>query len=158
VINAASKLRVVGAARGGPVNINAAAGTARGIPVLYAPGRNAGAVAELTVGLMLAEMRSLVRAHLSLMQHHAWRGDLYVFDQVGLELSAATVGLVGFGAIGKKVAQILLGFGARVLVYDPYVPAADVRGAGCAPVALDDLLRTADIVSLHARLTKETRG
>lgn len=158
VIDAAPKLRVVGAARGGPVNINAAACTARGIPVLYAPGRNSGAVAELAVGLMLAEMRSIARAHISLMQEHRWRGDLYVFEKVGLELGAATVGLIGFGAIGKKVARILHGFGARVLVYDPYVPAESVRQAGCEPVALDELLRTADIVSLHARLTPETRG
>lgn len=158
VIAAAKNLKVVAAARGGPVNINWQACTERGIPVLYAPGRNSGAVAEFTVGLMLAESRSIVRAHMSLMTEHRWRGDLYVHECVGLELSRAVVGLVGFGAIGSKVARLVAAFGATVLVYDPYVPAEKVEQAGYRPVSLDELLRRSDFVSLHARLTPESKG
>ncbi len=74
VIDAAPKLRVVGAARGGPVNINWTACTSRGIPVLYAPGRNSGAAAEYTVGMMLAQSRNITRSHMSLMTSKRWRG------------------------------------------------------------------------------------
>ena len=157
VIDAAPRLRVVGAARGGPVNINIAACTGRGIPVLYAPGRNSGAVAEFTVGLILAETRSIVRAHDSLMRERRWRGDLYVLEKVGPELGSSTVGLIGFGAIGKKVARLLGAFGSEILVYDPYIPPDTVKGEGCSPVSLENLLRRSDIVSLHARFSPETR-
>lgn len=158
VIDKARHLRVVAAARGGPVNVNWRACTSRGIPVLYAPGRNSGAVAEFTVGLILAESRNIVRAHISLMQEKRWRGDLYVHECVGLELSRAVTGIVGFGAIGSKVAHLLAGFGSKILVYDPYVPADKVTGLGYRPVELDHLLRESDFVSLHCRLTPETKG
>jgi D-3-phosphoglycerate dehydrogenase len=157
-IESAPALRVVGAARGGPVNINWQACTERGIPVFYAPGRNSGAVAELTVALMLAETRSIVRAHMSLMKERRWRGDLYVLEKVGLEMNSAVIGLIGFGAIGQKVARIVAGFGASVIVNDPYVDPVTIMGQGYRAVSLDDLLREADIVSLHCRLTAETRG
>jgi D-3-phosphoglycerate dehydrogenase len=158
VVAAAQKLQVIAAARGGPVNINWQACTARRIPVLYAPGRNSGAVAELAVGLILAATRNIVEAHISLMAERRWRGDLYVYESVGLELSRATAGLVGFGAIGSKVARILTGFGANILVYDPFVAADKIESLGYRSVGLDELLREADIVSLHARLTPETQG
>ncbi len=157
VIEASNRLKVIGAARGGPVNINVSACSERGIPVLYAPGRNSSAVAELTVGLILAETRSIVRAHQSLMRDRRWRGDLYVLERVGSELSASTVGLIGLGAIGRKVARILASFGSRILVYDPYVkPRQEESQYRFVP--LDELLSKADIVSLHARYTPETRG
>ena len=159
VIEAAKFLKVVGAARGGPVNINSRACTERGIPVVYAPGRNSGAVAEHTVALILAETRSVARAHISLMQEMRWRGDLYVFEKVGLELNSAVVGIIGFGAIGRKVAHILAGgFGSKILAYDPYVPAEEITRLGYRPVSLEELLRESDIISLNARLTPQTRG
>ncbi len=158
VVEAAKYLKVVGAARGGPVNINAQACTKRGIPVLFAPGRNSGAVAEHTVALILAETRNIVRAHTSLMQDQRWRGDLYVFEKVGLEMNSAVVGVVGFGAIGRKVSRILSGFGARILAYDPIVAPEEISESGYESVPLDKLLREADIVTLHARLTPESRA
>ena len=157
VIEAAPRLRAVGAARGGPVNISVQACTERGIPVFYAPGRNSGAVAEFTMGMILAATRNIVRSHVSLMRDRQWRGDLYVLSEVGTELSEATVGVVGFGAIGSKVARLCQCFGARVLVYDPYVPAERIREAGHEPVSLEDLLRRSDLVTLHVRLTPESR-
>jgi D-3-phosphoglycerate dehydrogenase len=158
VVDAAQNLKVIAAARGGPVNINWKACTARGIPVLYAPGRNSGAVAEFTVGLILAETRNIVRAHMSLMTEQRWRGDLYIHECVGLELNSAVVGLVGLGAIGGKVARLLSGFGSQILVYDPYLPQKKIEELGYRSVLLDELLQQSDIVSLHTRLTPETRG
>jgi D-3-phosphoglycerate dehydrogenase len=157
VVAAAPHLKIVGAARGGPVNINWKACTERGIPVLYAPGRNSGAVAEFTVGLMLAQSRSITRSHMSLINDRRWRGDLYTFDMVGSELGSAVVGLIGSGAIGGKVARLVRAFGARVLIYDPYLPIEKLAELGEA-AGLDQLLAAADFISLHARLTAETRG
>jgi D-3-phosphoglycerate dehydrogenase len=159
VIDAAGKLKAIGAARGGPVNINVKACTERGIPVFYAPGRNSGAAAEFTIGLILAVTRNIVSSHVSLTQEKRWRGDLYVFGSVGLELSRAVVGVVGFGAIGGKVANLCKCFGSRTLVYDPYVPPEKVGELGHETVSsLDELLQNSDIVTLHTRLTPETRG
>jgi D-3-phosphoglycerate dehydrogenase len=158
VIDAAHNLRIVGAARGGPVNINWSACTERGIPVLYAPGRNSGAVAEFTVGMMLAQSRNITRSHMSLMTQKAWRGDLYVISAVGNELNSSVVGLVGLGAIGGKVARLVQAFGAEVLVYDPYIPPDAIREQDCEPADLNTLLERSDFVSLHARLTDETAG
>lgn len=158
VLDRAPKLKVIATARGGPVNINWKACTERGIPVLYAPGRNSGAVAEFTIGMMLAQSRSITRAHMSMMNEKRWRGDLYQYSMVGNELNSSTVGLVGLGAIGGKVARLAQAFGAKVLVYDPFVKAEDIEKAGCKPVDLDTLLRESDFISLHARYTKETKG
>jgi D-3-phosphoglycerate dehydrogenase len=158
VLAAAGNLKLVGAARGGPVNINWDACTRRGIPVLYAPGRNSGAVAEFTIGLMLAESRRITRAHMSMMTEKRWRGDFYLHEEVGLELNSAVVGLVGFGAIGSKVARLLYAFGSDVLVFDPYVTSDEIQSAGCKPVTLEHLLTRSDFVSLHARLTPESEG
>lgn len=158
VIDAAKHLKIVGAARGGPVNINWIACTERGIPVLYAPGRNSGAVAEFTVGMMLAQSRNITRCHMSMMNEKRWRGDLYTHDIVGNELGGSVVGLIGGGAIASKVARIVQGFGAKVLIYDPYIPEDKIRELGCEPVDLETLLKEADYISLHPRLTKETAG
>jgi D-3-phosphoglycerate dehydrogenase len=158
VIDAAKNLRVVGAARGGPVNVNAQACTERGIPLLYSPGSHAGAVAEFTIGLILAHTRNIARAHMSMVQETRWRGDLYVYEACGPELSHSIAGIVGFGGIGQKVAALCQCFGARTLIFDPYVPHETIQEAGHEPASLDDLLRQSDIVSLHARLNDTTRG
>lgn len=158
IIEAAPDLKVVGAARGGPVNVNVRACTERGIPLFYAAGGKAGAVAEFTIGLILAQMRNITRSHISLVNENRWRGDLYVVEEAGFELSSATAGLIGLGDIGHKVAQLLACFGARILVYDPYVPETQIEQMGYEPVGLDDLLQQADIISLHTRQTAETEG
>lgn len=158
VIDAAKHLKVVGAARGGPVNINSQALTERGIPLLYSPGSHAGAVAEFTIGLILAHVRNIARAHMSMAVEKRWRGDLYVYEEAGPELSFSVVGIVGYGGIGSKVAALCRCFGARTLVYDPYVPTDAIQEAGHEPVSLDALLGESDIVTLHARLNDRTRG
>lgn len=156
VIDGAAALRLIVVCRGGPVNVNLDAATARGIPVCYSPARNAAATAEYTIGLLLAAMRHLLEGCQDLSVG-AWRGDFYAYDVAGIELEGKTAGLVGFGAVGSRVARVLRAFGAEVLVADPYVDPAVVTEAGATLVSLDELLPQAQILSLHARLTPGTQ-
>ncbi len=155
VIDAADALRVIVVCRGGPVNVNLDAATERGIPVCYTPARNAAATAEYTIGLLLAAMRRIAEGHKDLIGG-VWRGDFYAYAAAGSELEGKTVGLVGFGAVGRRVARVLRAFGAEVLVADPYVDPDDVAAVGASAVSFTELLPRADVLSLHARLTPET--
>ncbi|TPM03625.1 oxidoreductase [Mesorhizobium sp. B2-3-11] len=151
-------LKLVAVSRGGPINIDMAAAKAHGITVVNVPGRNATAVAEFTIGAILAETR-LIRVGHEALRKGEWRGDLYRADRTGRELGEMTVGVVGYGNIGTKVVRLLRAFGCHVLVSDPYVQlSAEDRNAGVELVALDDLLSRADVVTLHSRVTGETRG
>lgn len=151
-------LRLIAVSRGGPVNIDMAATRARGIKVVNTPGRNASAVAEFTIGAILAETR-LIRAGHEALRRGVWRGDLYRADATGEELSAMTVGIIGYGHIGTRVVRLLKPFGCRILVADPYAPlSAEDRADGVVATGLDRLLAESDVVSLHARVTEETRG
>lgn len=152
------QLRFVAVSRGGPVNIDMAAARECKIMVVNTPGRNASAVAEFTIGAILAETR-LIRVGHEALRAGEWRGDLYRADRAGRELNEMTVGVVGYGNIGTKVVKLLLAFGCKVLVCDPYVQlSADDRRAGVAHVGLDELLSHCDVVTLHPRVTEETRG
>jgi D-3-phosphoglycerate dehydrogenase len=108
--------------------------------------------------LIIAETRLITRGHDALREGH-WRGDLYRADLAGPELSELAVGVIGYGHVGTKVVSLLKAFRCRVLVADPYVQlsAADARD-GVRQVTLDTLLRESDVVTLHARVTPETRG
>jgi D-3-phosphoglycerate dehydrogenase / 2-oxoglutarate reductase len=151
-------LRLIAVSRGGPVNIDMAATRARGIEVVNTPGRNASAVAEFTIGAILAETR-LIRAGHEALRQGIWRGDLYRADMTGDELSAMTVGIIGYGHIGTRVVRLLKPFDCRILVADPYVAlSAEDRADGVVATDLDRLLAESDVVSLHARVTEETRG
>jgi D-3-phosphoglycerate dehydrogenase len=151
VLAAADELRLIVCTRGGPVNVNVEAATKRGVMVCATPGRNAVAAAEHTVALLLAALRRIPDVHPT-VRAGEWRSDLYALDAAGHELSGSTVGLVGYGAIGARVARILRAFDAEVLVYDPY--ASPVAGS---VTDLDELFARSFVVSLHARLTAETR-
>jgi D-3-phosphoglycerate dehydrogenase len=157
VLMAADALKLVCVTRGGPVNVNLKVAAARGIEVWPAPGRNAAATAEHTVALMLAALRRLPARHASILAGE-WRSDYYMFSEAGFEIEGSTVGLVGFGAVGSRVARIVAGFGASVLIYDPFAK-LDAASDGMAQTeTLEELLRASKIVSLHARLTAESRG
>ena len=152
------QLRFVAVSRGGPVNIDMPAAHERSIRVVNTPGRNASAVAEFTIGAILAETRNLARGH-DALRSGEWRGDLYRADTTGEELSELTVGVVGYGAIGTRVVRLLKAFGCQVLVCDPYVQlSADDFRDGVRHVSLETLLAEADVVTLHARVTPETTG
>ncbi|MEU4546698.1 2-hydroxyacid dehydrogenase [Nonomuraea dietziae] len=154
ILAASPELRLFCVGRGGPVNANLEAATRHGVAVCYAPGRNATATAEHTMGMILAAIRRIPATHGELVSG-VWRGDYYTYDSVGPELEGATVGLVGYGAIGRRVARMLAGFGARVLVFDPY---AEQDGLAERVPSLEELLSRSLVVSLHARATPETAG
>jgi D-3-phosphoglycerate dehydrogenase len=156
VFAAADALKLVSVCRGGPINVDLAAATEAGVAVTYAPGRNAGAAAEFAVGMILAAMRRISTSSAELLDG-TWRGDYYAYSNSGVELDGTTVGLVGYGAIGSRVAKVLVAFGARVLVSDPFTDPQRIAGDGAEAVELDELLRRSFVVSLHARLTNQTR-
>jgi D-3-phosphoglycerate dehydrogenase / 2-oxoglutarate reductase len=157
LIEQAPNLELIAPARGGPVNVNVSAATAAGIPVLFAPGTNARAVAEYTLGLILTECKGIARAHCS-MTAGEWQPAIYHYAASARELHRQTIGLIGFGHIGRLLAPLLHAFEMRVLIYDPYVPDEDCAALGVIKVDLPSLLRESDVVSLHARVTPETRG
>ncbi|MET9800975.1 2-hydroxyacid dehydrogenase [Streptomyces sp. NPDC006368] len=156
VLAACPGLELFCVSRGGPVNANLEAATRHGVAVCYAPGRNAVATAEHTLALILAAARGVGDVHTDL-KHGTWRGDYYDYDACGIEIDGSLVGLVGFGAIGSRVARVLVAMGATVLVHDPYVKPEAVDGIAQL-VPLDELLSRSRIVSLHARVTEETTG
>ncbi|MBV8376306.1 MAG: 2-hydroxyacid dehydrogenase [Verrucomicrobia bacterium] len=156
VLEGAPDLKLAVIARGGPTNANVEAATRHGVLVCNAPGRNATATAEHAMSLILAVLRRIPESHAALAQGE-WRGDYYEYDKCGLELENSTAGLIGYGAIGSRVARMLRGFGCQILVYDPYVKAETV-GDLAQVVELNELLSRSRIVSLHARATPETRG
>lgn len=156
VLQAAADLELICVTRGGPVNVNLPAATERHIPVCSTPGRNATATAEHTLAMILSVLRRIPATHSDLTRGH-WRGDYYRYDSVGPELSGSTVGLVGYGAVGSRVAQALRGFGVHLLVHDPYL-ARHQLGDRAEVTTLEDLLSRSDVVSLHARVTPETTG
>jgi phosphoglycerate dehydrogenase-like enzyme/ribulose-5-phosphate 4-epimerase/fuculose-1-phosphate aldolase/putative sterol carrier protein len=156
-------LRVVAACRGDAVNVDVEACTAFGIPVVFAPGRNAVAVADLAVGFMINLARKLPAATRFLEQEDCTAGNMGKMGQAfgqfqGQELWRKTIGLVGLGAVGRAVAKRLSGFETEILVADPFVTPEQAALAGCRLTDLDTLLRCSDFVSLHAAVTPETSG
>ncbi|MGC4154722.1 MAG: 2-hydroxyacid dehydrogenase [Propionicimonas sp.] len=156
VMDAMPKLRIVGVSRAGVENVNVAEATARGIAVFHVMGRNAHAVSDFAVGMMLAEARNIGRAHHAI-KTGTWR-KTFSNSEIVPELTGRTVGLVGYGYIGSLVAKKLSGFDVRVLVYDPYTDDEVLRAGGVEPASLETVLSEADIVSLHARLSDENKG
>ena len=151
-------LKLVAVSRGGAVNVDMQAARAHGVTVVNTPGRNASAVAEFTIGAIIAETRNITRGHEGLRAGN-YRGELYRTDVIGGELSDMTVGVIGYGAVGARVVRLLRVFGCRVLVTDPYVQLTpeDVA-AGVKMTTLDCLLTNSDVVTLHPRVTPETTG
>ena len=142
-LDLAPRLAVIARYGVGVEAVDVAAATERGIVVSNTPGANAEAVADHTVGLALAALRSTVDG-----DRRVRSGDWTV--RRGRELGASTVGIVGFGRIGRGVARRLQGFGSDVLATDPFVPAEDVRRAGAEPATLDEIFAKADVITLHA--------
>jgi D-3-phosphoglycerate dehydrogenase len=159
VLAADPALRLVCCARGGPVNVDVAAATARGIPVATTPGKNADAVAELTIGFLIVLARRLAEV----IRHVEGGGEFGHVNHEGAswfgrDLAGKTVGLVGYGQVGRRVAVRARAFGIGVLVSDPYVDGAAIAADGAEAVELETLLDRSNAVSLHARATAENRG
>lgn len=153
LLAAASRLKVIARAGVGVDNVDLAACTAQGIVVMNTPGGNTIATAELALGLLLALLRHIPQADASV---RAGRWDRKAF--VGTELAGKTVGIIGFGRVGRAFSQRIQGFDVKEVAYDPFVPEHVARHLGLSLVALDELLACADFISLHAHVTDETRG
>tara|TARA_Y100000768_G_C23988063_1_gene690226 strand:+ start:3453 stop:4493 length:1041 start_codon:yes stop_codon:yes gene_type:complete len=156
IIEKLPNLKFIGVSRGGPVNIDIEACKKNNITVVNAPGRNASAVAEFTIASILTETRLVTKGHQSMINGE-WRGDLYRFDITGRELSELTVGLVGYSHIGKRVRDLLIPFGCKIIFTDPFVEKDEIdKKNNIERVSKEELLSRSDVVSLHARVTKET--
>ena len=151
-------LKMIAVSRGGPVNIDMQAARDHEVLVVNTPGRNASAVAEFTIGAILAETRKIREGHEAL-RGGVWRGDLYRADVTGRELNEMTVGVIGYGNIGTKVVKLLRAFGCRILVNDPYIQLdPEDAAAGVELVSFERVLAESDVLSLHPRVTDETRN
>ncbi len=144
-------LRAIGVCRGAPVNVDLAAATRAGIPVVNTPARNADGVAEMTVALLFAVNRSVVAADSDVRAGRVFDGGLIPYQRFrAWQVAGRTFGIVGLGAVGRATAWRMEGLGMRVISHDPY--------ADDATHSLGDLLAESDVVSMHARVTDETTG
>src|SRR5271170_3502304 len=153
LLEAAPKLRVIGRAGVGVDNIDADAATRRGIVVMNTPGANAIAVAELTLGMMLALARQLPKANAT-MHDGKWEKK----SLQGVELRGKKLGVLGLGRIGLEVARRARGFGMEVIGHDPFVSASIARENAIQLVSTNELFRETDYLTLHVGLTPETSG
>ena len=143
-------LIAIGSCRGDPNNVDVAGATARGIPVLHAPGRNADGVAEIAIALTLAATRWVVPADRDLRAGAVFRDDTIPYQRYrAWQLAGRTVGIVGLGAVGRAAAWRFAGLGMDVISFDPFNPEATHD-------SLDALLGEADVVSMHAAVTPDT--
>ena len=151
-----SGAKLVGVCRAGVENVDVKAAKEKGITVYKTIGRNTEAVSDFAVGLMLCELRNIARGHAALKEG-TWRRKYSNSDFMG-DMEGKTIGLIGFGEIGRAVTKKLGGFDVRILVYDPFADEDAVRKAGAEKMDLETLLRTSDFISVHARLSDATKG
>jgi D-3-phosphoglycerate dehydrogenase len=158
VLAAAPALRLICCARGGPVNVDVAAASARQLPVVNTPGKNAESVADQALAFMVMLARGFPRAQKFLIDggilgESAYEGARFM----GHDLGGHVLGLIGFGNVGSRVHRRAVAFGMRLVVYDPYVRVGEL--ASTEQVAsLEELLARSDFVSLHVRATAETEN
>ncbi len=181
VIEGAPNLRLIACTRATPVNVDIQAAKERNIPVLYTPGRNSDCTAEMTIGLMLAVARNIPQAYSALKSgrytadpgakkeetHEGLRRDV-IWDMTmespymvfkGTQLKGKTLGILGYGSIGRRVGRIARAIGMELLIYDPYVGEIDVEEFGVRKVeSVADLMKESDFVTCHMKVTPETTG
>jgi D-3-phosphoglycerate dehydrogenase len=158
VFEGTDKLRFVGVCRGSVNNVDLDAATEHGVLVVNTPGRNAVAVAELTIGLMLSLARHIPTAQ-GMIQSGKWLDPVGPYISLrGTELAGKVAGIVGLGAIGTEVAKRLRAFDMAVLVYDPYASPEKIAGVGARQIDLDGLMKESDFVTIHCPLLPETTG
>jgi D-3-phosphoglycerate dehydrogenase len=177
ILDAGNSIRLVACTRGTPVNVDVESCTRRNIPVTNTPARNAVAVAEFTIALLLCCARTIPQAHLAVKTNditippteeirkdvkdviwiHPALTSVPFMRFRGIEIEGAVLGIVGFGAIGRKVAQKAHALGMDVMVHDPYVDEGVFEEHHAEKTNLDSLLTDSDFISLHAKVTAETK-
>ena len=180
VIENAKNLKLICCTRATPVNVDTAAARERGIPVIYTPGRNSDSTAEMTIGLMLSIARKIPMANSRLhageftgdpdakkdtknglkvdMIWNMEKGSPYMVFK-GTQLHGKTLGVVGYGSIGRRVGKIARAMGMELLIYDPFVDRIDVEDFGVRKAeTLKQLMSEADFVTCHMKVTPETKG
>jgi len=150
-LETADQLKVIARYGVGVDNVDLAAAREKGIVVTNTPGANSGAVAELTIGLMLSLARSIPQANAALRAGTATRVE-------GISLQGKTIGLLGLGAIGKQVARRLQGFECTILAYDPVPDARFAESHGITLCSQEEVVARSDFLSLHLPVLPETRG
>ena len=153
LVNAGSRLRVIGRAGVGLDNVDVEACTARGILVINAPTANIMSATEHTMAMLLALCRNIPEAHASVR-----RGEWTRSKFIGIELNGKKLGVIGLGRIGSRVTARARAFGMEVLAYDPYVTESAFDKVGAQKASLDRLLAECDVITVHTPLTDETRG
>jgi len=153
VIEAATKLKIIGRAGVGVDNIDVHAATRRGIIVVNAPEGNTISAAEHTIAMMLSLARNIPQAHTSLRQGE-WKRKAFM----GTEVRGKTIGIIGLGRIGVEVAKRCIGLEMTVLGYDPYISKERADEIGVVLTSLDELIENSDFISVHTPLTKDTRN
>lgn len=162
VLDAAPDLRLIGCARGGPVNVDIQAAKTRGVRVTTTPGKNADAVADLTIGFLVSLLRN-VPASLRDVDERVRTGQQLAestFEGAkwfGRELSTTTLGLIGYGNVARLVSARARALGTRVIAYDPFIDSDTVPEIDVVS-GLNELFTRSDVVSVHARATDENRG
>lgn len=177
VLDCCPKLKLIICTRSTPANIDLQAAQEKGVVVCTTPGRNADATAEFAVALLLNVARNISFANRAILEKKIVTDDLqkpatakkdmtwptvkgvspYLAYQ-GVQIKNKNVGIVGFGAIGRRVAKILAGFDARILVYDPFVSGCEINSPSMQKVDFDELLAQADFISCHTKVNDSTRG
>ena len=152
VLDAASRLRVVGRAGVGVDNIDLEAAKKHNVTVVNAPSSTTVAVAELAFGLLLSVARDIPRADAT-MKHAEWLKKEFE----GVELNGKTLGIIGFGRIGMEVSRRAAAFGMNIVIYDPNVSEHELEHGNAEPVSLQDLFAWSDFISLHLPLNVQTR-
>lgn len=155
-VNSAGNLEAVCIMRSGVENVNVANATEKGVKVINAPGRLAVPVSEFTVGLIISEMKNIARSHQRMVQKNF--DNQFSNADYSVNLKGKNIGLVGCGAVGSRVARIMKAFEANVLIYDPYMSDEKIKELGYVPKDLNDLCKESDVISIHYRLTPETKG
>ena len=153
ILDAAKNLKVIGVCSVGLNHIDMDTAKAKGIQVFNAPGMNANAVAELTFSKMLDLSRHTIPANYDVKVNKNW--DKYKF--VGRELRGKTLGILGFGRIGQRVGELGRAFKMNIVAYDPYLPAHVFEEQQATSMSIDEVLKTADYVTIHMPLTPETK-
>ncbi len=161
-----TNLKLIGSTRGTPVNVDLETAKEKGIPVIYTPHRNVDAVADLTVAMMLSQARKIIE-----IDRFLRNGDFDISDLdedgfaeffnkfMGIELGGLTIGIVGFGQIGQRVAKRLHnGFGSKILYFDPYVSSDHpvVTMTRASSVSLESLMKESDMITIHTPPTEKT--